>query len=430
MRYSKLFGKTTKEAPHDADSPNARLLTQAGYINQLMAGVYSYLPLGLRVLNKVQDIVRDEMNQLGASEIYMPALMPKEVWDKTGRWDKVDVLFKFEGHGGKEYALGSTHEEVVTPLVKQYANSYKDFPLAVYQIQDKFRNEPRAKSGLLRGREFSMKDLYSFHLTEEDFLDYYERSKQAYLNVFQRCGLDARVVEASGGDFTEKNSHEFQVTAENGEDVIFLCDCGFAQNKEIAQVSEGDSCPSCAKGTIMSEKSIEVGNIFPLETRFSDDLDFKVQGADGEMVKVIMGCYGIGPSRVMGSIVEVHHDEKGMHWPKAVAPFHVQLISLTSKDDTVRERIESVASSVHDDLGAAGIEVLWDERDLRAGEKFADADLIGTPLRLVVSEKTLADDSVEWKERHESEARLVKINSIVGEVVEWLAAPERLTSHE
>ncbi len=429
MKYSKLFGKTVKDAPHDADSPNARLLTQAGFINQLMAGVYTYMPMGLRVLNKVKDIVRDEMNVLGASEVYMPALTPKEAWEKTNRWDKIDVLFKLEGHGGKEYALGSTHEEIVTPLVKQYATSYKDFPVSVYQIQDKFRNEPRAKSGLLRGREFSMKDLYSFHLDEQDFLDFYEKSKGAYLNVFKRCGLDAKIVEASGGDFTDKRSHEFQVPTENGEDLIFSCDCGFAQNKEIADVKEGDTCPGCSNGTIKSEKAIEVGNIFPLEDRFSKDLNFKVQGADGEMVNVIMGCYGIGPSRVMGSIVEVHHDDKGMLWPKSVAPFHVYLASLSSKDEDLQSRIDEVATSLHDDLEAAGVEVLWDERDTRPGEKFADADLIGLPLRLVVSEKTLAENSIEWKERHEDDARLVGLDEIIEQAKQWLAAPERLTSH-
>ncbi|KKW32436.1 MAG: Proline-tRNA ligase [Candidatus Uhrbacteria bacterium GW2011_GWA2_52_8d] len=226
MRYSHLFGKTSKDAPHDADSANASLLTQGGFINQLTAGVYTYLPLGLRVLKKVQDIVRDEMNKLGANEIYMPTLHPKDLYDTTGRWDTIDVLFKLEGQGGRPYALGSTHEEVVTPLVKQYVHSYRDLPLSVYQIQDKFRNEPRAKSGLLRGREFSMKDLYSFHLTEEDFDKFYEKSKKAYLAVFTKCGLDAFEVNADGGVFS-KYSHEFQVETSSGEDTVYRCDgCG------------------------------------------------------------------------------------------------------------------------------------------------------------------------------------------------------------
>lgn len=415
MLYSQLFGKTNKTAPHDTDSTNARLLTQAGFINQLMAGVYTYLPLGLRVLKKIHAIVRDEMNKLGASEIYMPALHPKDVYDKTERWEKIDVLFKLEGHGEKKYALGSTHEEIVTPLVQQYVHSYKDLPLSVYQIQDKFRNEPRAKSGLLRGREFSMKDLYSFHLTEEDFLDFYEKSKQAYLNVFKRCGLDAMIVEASGGVFS-KYSHEFQVATEHGEDLVFACDCGFAQNKEIAEVKDGDTCPKCQKGKVKAVKTIEVGNIFPLKTRFTDAFGFKVQGPDRQMHDVLMGCYGIGPSRVMGSIVEIHNDDRGMIWPKSVAPFDVHIVSLSNKDEAVREKIDETAESLMLDLESKGIEVLWDDREASAGEKFADADLIGIPLRLVVSEKSLAEGSVEWKERHEQDVRLVKLGDVIEEV--------------
>lgn len=415
MRYSNLFGKTNKSAPHDAESTNARLLTQAGFVSQLMAGVYSYLPLGLRVLKKIQDIVRDEMNKLGANEIYMPTLHPRELYDTTERWDKIDVLFKLEGSGGKEYALGSTHEEVVTPLVKQFVHSYKDLPLAVYQIQDKFRNEPRAKSGLLRGREFSMKDLYSFHTSEEDFWDFYERSKTAYLNVFRRCGLDAMVVEASGGVFS-KYSHEFQVATEHGEDTVFVCACGFAQNKEIAEVKAGDKCPSCKAGVISEIKTIEVGNIFSLKKRFTKAFDFKVTGPDNKMMDVIMGCYGIGPSRVMGSIVEVHNDERGMIWPKGIAPFSVHIVSLSSKDDAVREKIDGTCESLMNDLEGAGVEVLWDDRQTSAGGKFADADLIGIPLRLVVSEKSLAEQSIEWKQRASEDGRLVKLTDVLDEI--------------
>ena len=428
MRYSKLFGKTNKNAPHDADSANARLLVQAGFINQLMAGVYSYLPLGLRVLKKIQQIVREEMNKIDGQEIYMPTLHPKDLYDTTGRWDELDILFKLKGAGEKDLALGSTHEEVVTPLVKQYVKSYKDLPMSVYQIQDKFRNEPRAKSGLLRGREFSMKDLYSFHLTEEDFDQYYEKSKETYLNIFRRCGLDARVVAADGGAFS-KFSHEFQVFTESGEDFVFHCDCGWAENKEIAEVKEGDVCPGCEKGEVKTSKAIEVGNIFPLKTKFTDAFDFKVQDEKGEMQDIIMGCYGIGPSRVMGSIVEVHHDENGMIWPKSVAPFHVEIISLSTKDEALQERIHSTAMSLHDDLEAAGVEALWDDRsESSAGEKFADADLIGIPLRIVVSAKTLVEDSVEWKERRESDKRLVKFEDILEEIKTWVEADDKLTS--
>ncbi len=318
---------------------------------------------------------------------------------------------------------------MVTPLVQQYVKSYKDLPVAVYQIQDKFRNEPRAKSGLLRGREFSMKDLYSFHLTEEDFNQFYEKSKEAYLNIFRRCGLDAKIVEADGGVFS-KFSHECQVATEYGEDIIFTCDCGFAQNKEIAEVKEGDDCPACKEGKIRTEKAIEVGNIFPLKTKFSDAFAFKVQGPDGERVDVLMGCYGIGPSRVVGSIVEVHHDDKGIIWPKEVAPFDVHLVTLSAKDEAMKERIESTASGLVADLQKQGIEVLWDDREnASAGAKFADADLIGIPLRVVVSAKTLENDEVEWKERHESDARMVKLDAALNEIQTFVEAPSGLTSH-
>ncbi len=426
MRYSQLFGKTTKDAPHDTDSANARLLTQGGFINQLTAGVYTYLPLGLRVLKKVQDIVREQMNKLGAQEVLMPALHPRALYDATQRWEKIDVMFKLEGAGGKEYGLSSTAEEVITQLVKAYAHSYRDFPVALYQIQDKFRNEPRAKSGLLRGREFSMKDLYSFHLTEEDFLDFYERAKAAYLAVYRRCGLNVIVAAASGGVFTEKHSHEFQVPTPAGEDRIYIDrKTGEAMNREIMPEADLEN-----EQRYEIVRSIEVGNIFPLETRFSKAFDLKAQSQDGKMVDIIMGCYGIGPSRVMGSIVEVHHDERGMIWPKSVAPFPVHLVTLKGKDEEVNERIEEATLSLVSELESAGTEVLWDDREgVSAGEKFADADLIGIPLRLVVSTKSLAEGSAEWKERHEADARLVKLEDVASQANEWLAAPDRLTSH-
>jgi len=329
-------------------------------------------------------------------------------------------MFQFKGRGDKEFGLGWTHEEIVTPLVQKFVNSYKDLPVAVYQIQDKFRNEPRAKSGILRGREFSMKDLYSFHANEEDLLDYYEKSKQAYLNIFERCGLDALIVEASGGAFS-KYSHEFQVLTESGEDIIFHCgECGYAQNKEISEYKSGDNCPNC-KGTMNEGKAIEVGNIFKLKTRFTEAFKFNFTDEDGKQKPVLMGCYGIGPSRVMGSVVEVHHDDNGMLWPKTIAPYHVHVVMLGSKDESTSQRIEQVATSLHDDLEKIGVEVLCDDRpESSAGEKFADADLIGVPLRIVVSEKTLAEDSVEWKERTSDEQHLTKLDSIIEEVKTWL----------
>ncbi len=420
MRYSQLFGKTQKTAPHDAESVNAQLLARGGFVNQLAAGIYSYLPLGLRVLDRVKQIVREEMNALGAQEIYMPALIPKSSWTATGRWDEIDVLFKLKGRGDKEYALGSTHEEVVTPLVKQYVHSYRDLPLAVYQIQDKFRDEPRAKAGLLRGREFSMKDLYSFHLSPEDFAAFYERAKEAYMNIFKRCGLDALIVEASGGVFS-KFSHEFQVPTPSGEDTVFVCGCGWAQNKEIAEVKDGAKCPACGKGKVHEVRAIEVGNIFPLATRFSDAFDFTVSGPDGKPAPVLMGCYGAGPSRLMGAIVEVHHDDAGIIWPKSVAPCAMHVVALGAKDEAVASKIESAAESLYDSFTREeGTEVLYDDRDASAGEKFADADLVGIPLRLVVSERSLKENAVEWKLRSEKQSRLVKLDHVHDEVKAYL----------
>ncbi|MBI4281176.1 hypothetical protein HY628_03185 [Candidatus Uhrbacteria bacterium] len=423
MRYSQLFAKTEKTAPHEAESINAQLLCRGGFVNQLAAGIYTYLPLGLRVMEKIRQIIRQEMNVLGGQEILMPALTPKELWIATGRWDEIDVLFKLEGHGEKEYALGSTHEEVVTPLVKRYVRSYRDLPLAVYQIQTKFRNEPRAKSGLLRGREFLMKDLYSFHLSEDDFLRFYELAKQAYLKIFSRCGLRALIVEASGGVFS-KYSHEFQVATPAGEDIVFVCDCGFAQNREIAGLGDGDPCPSCGK-KVRQEKTIEVGNIFPLKTRFTDAFDFKLAGPDGEMLPILMGCYGIGLSRVMGAIVEVHHDGAGIVWPKSVAPFAVHLMGLSAKDEIVNAQVETTVESLYDSLTREEkMEALYDDRQVSAGEKFADADLVGIPLRLVVSERTLKEDAVEWKPRSESEGRLVKLGDLPDELLAYLGETE------
>ncbi|MEK7064928.1 MAG: aminoacyl--tRNA ligase-related protein, partial [Patescibacteria group bacterium] len=325
MRQSKLFTKTQREAPKDEVSLNAQLLIRAGFVDKLMAGVYTYLPLGLRVLDKIKNIIREEINAVGGQEILMPALNPKENWVKTGRWDGLDVLFRLEGAGGKEYALGASHEEVVTPLVQRFANSYKDLPVAVYQIQDKFRNEPRAKSGLLRGREFSMKDLYSFHANEKDLDGYYEKVKAAYLKIYERCGLGplTHVVFASGGTFS-KYSHEFQTITEYGEDTIFVCSkCGTGVNKEI--IDEQKTCPECGNEKLEEKKSIEVGNIFKLKTKYSAAFDYKYTDEKGEKQIVTMGCYGIGPSRVLGTIVEVHHDDGGIIWPESVAPFQIHL---------------------------------------------------------------------------------------------------------
>jgi len=391
---------------------NAQLLVRAGFVDKLMAGVYTYLPLGLRVLNKIKKVIREEMNTIGGQEIFMPALTPKENWMTTGRWDTIDVLFKLEGSGGKDYALGSTHEEIVTPLVKKMVNSYKDLPVAVYQIQDKFRDEPRAKSGLLRGREFSMKDLYSFHADEADLDAYYEKVKEAYLKIFHRLGLDAIVVEASGGTFS-KYSHEFQVLTESGEDIIFYCEkCRYAQNKEIAEYKAGDKCPKCG-GKMAEGKAIEVGNIFKLKTKFSEAFNLNFLNKEGKKKLAVMGCYGIGPSRVLGAIAEVSHDERGIIWPVEVAPFDIHLVALFGKDEGKNKKIKEESGKLFESLQKGGSEVLYDDREeVSSGVKLAESDLFGIPFRLVISEKTLDKNSAEVKKRSEKEVELVKLNKV------------------
>ncbi len=396
MKQSQLFTKVSKTAPADEVALNAQLLIRGGFVQKVMAGVYTFLPLGLRVLNKIEAIVRREMNAIGGQELLMPALHPKELWEQTKRWNEVDVLFKVPSRHGAEYALGPTHEETVVPTAQAFLSSYRDLPFAVYQIQTKFRDEARAKSGILRGREFRMKDLYSFHATPEDLQTYYEQASRAYANVFAALSLDAIKVEASGGSFS-KFSHEYQVLNAAGEDVIYYCAaCGFAKNKEIVSedlqkldVGATTVCPQCG-GELRVSAGIEVGNIFQLNTKFSEPFNLMYTDAEGKHRIVYMGCYGIGISRLMGVLVEQFHDEKGIVWPEGAAPYTVHLIELQ----------QGLGASLYDQLHRAGVEVLYDDRDASAGEKFATADLLGMPYRLVVSAKT--NGKVEVKKRSDA----------------------------
>lgn len=582
MRYSKSFSKTSKSAPHDANSVNAQLLTQAGFVDKLGAGIYNFLPMGLRVLQKINNIIREEMNAVDGQEILMPALHPVEVWEKTGRNRTMDeILYRTKGAGDKDFVFGPSHEETVTPLAAKFINSHKDLPKCVYQIQSKFRDEPRAKSGLLRGREFGMKDMYSFHKDEKDLDQYYEKVKEAYLNVYKRCGLEAYVVEASGGAFSEKFSHEFSIVTPAGEDTIIVCrKCGTAQNLEVASgkihdpeekeeterpmkkvkmergpsveenarahnvpahkilktvvyrvdggylgvvirgdlqinedklmrylgetaraaspeelkeiglvqgfispvgfskvkgglkraatvksksggleipfiadhsvksvknyvtganeknmdivnanlgrdffiedfvdlvaVKEGFKCEDC--GSALEElTAVEAGNIFKLGTKFAEDFGLKFTDDDGIQKTVVMGCYGIGNTRLLGTIVEAMHDEKGMIWPKSVAPYHAHLCRLGPDEETI-----AAADKIYEELIKAGVEVFYDDRDESAGVKLNDADLIGIPLRLVVSSRNLKEGKVEWKERSNKEVRTVDKAKLVEEVVKWL----------
>jgi len=408
MRYSQLFGKTTKSVPSDADSINAKLLVQGGFVQKEISGVYNYLPLGLRVLTKIQNIVREEMNKIGGQEILMPAMTSEENWVTTGR-NTMDVLFHLKGQGDTNLVLNPTHEEVVTPLAQKYLFSYRDLPISVYQIQNKFRNEARAKSGLLRGREFNMKDLYSFHTDEEDLNRYYEIVKKAYFKIYQRIGLgDITVLTfASGGAFSQF-SHEFQTLNENGEDTIYLCEkCHVAVNKEIIDTQK--TCPECGNEKLKTVKATEVGNIFKLRTKFSKAFNFFYLDKDGQKKIIEMGCYGFGPSRVMGTIVEIYHDNKGIIWPESIAPYQINLIGL----DLFDEKIKKQAEEIYQKLLDKNIEVLFDDReDVTAGNKFADADLIGIPTRLVISKRSLENGGIESKKRNQDKSEIISVDSI------------------
>ena len=404
MKQSQLFTKTRKNAPKDETSINARLLIRAGFVDKLMAGVYSFLPLGWRVMKKIENIIREEVEAIGGQAVFMPTLQPKENWEITGRWSSIDDLYKVKDKSNREFALGPTHEEIIVPLVKNYINSYKDIPFYAYQVQNKFRMELRAKSGLLRGREFLMKDLYSFHLDEKDLDQYYEKAKDAYFKIFKRAGLGTNtyLTFASGGSFS-KYSHEFQTLSEAGEDIIYICrKCSVAINKEIK--NETPRCPDCGGEDFREEKAIEVGNIFKLNDKFSKPFNLAVKNEKGEDKIILMGCYGIGLNRLMGTIVELNHDEEGIIWPESVSPFKVHLISLGKNED---------AEKIYNDLSAKGTEVLYDDRDVSAGEKFADSDLIGIPYRIVVSEKSLAAGGVELKKRNEDKTIVINTKKLI-----------------
>ena len=410
MKYSKLFSKTLKSAPANADTVNHKLLVQAGYVRQVMAGVYTYTPLGIRVLNKISNIIREEMNAIGGQEVLMPLLHPSSIWKQTGGWDKIDVLFKVKSRTGRDYALAQSNEETVTPLVKEWIHSERDLPLAVYHINSKFRDELRSKSGILRGREFLMKDMYSWHATQEDFDRFYQIVKEAYFKVFNRLGLSAKATEASGGAFTEKVSYEFEVLSEAGEAHILHCpSCNWCVNSDdITAYKEGQECHKCGKAKLESAKAAELGNVFDLGTKYTKAFDISINNANGEKIYPIMGCYGIGISRTMGVLVETFHDERGIIWPESVAPFKVHLISLAGKNGEVAKR----ADEVYTQLTLTGIEVLYDERDSAgAGAKLADADLLGIPYRVVVSEKT--GDAVELKKRSEKESKLISTEELL-----------------
>ncbi len=412
MKQSQLFTRTRKDAPKDEVSKNAQLLIRGGYIHKEMAGVYAFLPLGLRVLEKINTIIREEMNRIGGQEILMTVLQRKELWEKTNRWDSsvVDNWFKTSLKDGAEVGLGFTHEEPLTNIMQSYVSSYADLPRLVYQIQWKFRNEERAKSGIMRGREFLMKDLYSFATSEAEHELIYEKVAVAYEKIFARVGIGEKTYRtfASGGIFS-KYSHEYQCLLPVGEDTVHVsAGKRIAINKEVMN-PEVLADLGVSESELTEEKAVEVGNIFTLGTRFSEPLGLSFKDEEGNTKPVVMGSYGIGSSRLMGFLAEFFADEKGIVWPKEVAPFQVHLIALTGGNADVQKE----ADRIYEMLQEHGIEVLYDDRDARAGEKFADGDLIGIPTRIIVSEKTVAAGGVEISSRTERKGALLPESEII-----------------
>lgn len=414
MRQSTLFTKTRREAPSDEVSKNAQLLIRAGFVHKEMAGVYDYLPLGYKTLQNIIEIIREEMDAIDAQELFLAALQDPEVWKKTGRFDDdvVDVWFKTALKNESELGLAPTHEEPLTNVMRDHVSSYKDLPFAAYQFQTKFRNELRAKSGIMRGREFVMKDLYSFSKNEEEHDAYYARVAEAYKKIFVRLGIGDKTyfTYASGGSFS-KYSHEFQTVCDAGEDTIYLDKAtGVAVNEEVYNDPEVFATSGLVKESLVEAKAAEVGNIFTLGEKFSGALGLTYTDADGTQKNVFMGSYGIGPGRVMGTIVELLSDEKGMVWPEEVAPFTHHLVSLAGDDADAA----AYAETLYADMTAAGKKVLFDDRDLRAGEKFADADLMGMPWRIVVGKRTLESGEIELMNRATGDVTKVSRETLIG----------------
>ncbi|HUD03695.1 MAG TPA: aminoacyl--tRNA ligase-related protein [Patescibacteria group bacterium] len=415
MRASQLFTNTSKTVPADETSKNAQLLIRAGFINKEMAGVYSYLPMGKLVLDNIIQVIREEMDIIGGNEISLTALQSKDLWEATGRWDDkvLDVWFKTKLANGSDIGLATTHEEPLTNLMRRFINSYKDLPAYPYQFQIKFRNELRAKNGLLRGREFWMKDLYSFSKNQTEHDDFYNKVTQAYKKVYQRLGIGDITYKtfASGGSFS-KYSDEFQTISDVGEDTIFIHEAKkIAINQEVMS-PEILSELKLDKKDLVEHKAVEVGNIFNLGTRYSEPLGLTFTDEDGIIKPVIMGSYGLGPSRIMGLLAELFIDSKGLIWPETIAPFKVFLAQLGDSKQVIR-----YCDKLYKTLNDANVSVFWDDRNERPGVKFADADLYGIPTRIVVSNKTVESDTFEVKKRDSDEIKMMTLNEILKSLV-------------
>jgi prolyl-tRNA synthetase len=406
MKISESFFKTFKEKPKEADNISAEFLIRANFIDKEASGIYSLLPLGWRVIQKISQIIREEMDAINGQELQMPTLQPKELWLETDRWDKMDPpLFKLKDRHEKEFTIGPTHEEVIVDIVRDRISSFRDLPFMLYQIQTKFRNELRSTGGLLRVREFLMKDAYSFHSDEKEFNEYYQKVIVAYKKIYSHCGLKAKLVEAHSGSIGGEKSNEFMVLAKNGESEIYLCEkCDWAATTEV--IEKAEKCPKC-KGEVKKAKAIEVGHIFMLGDLYSQKMGAFFTDQEGNKKPIIMGCYGIGIGRLMATIIEASHDDKGMIWPKSVTPHKVHLISLDQNEK---------CDKIYQDLIEADIDVLYDDRRETAGVKFADADLIGIPIRVTISPKTIANQSCEIKERDKDKLEIVKLDEMVDRI--------------
>ncbi|MEX1998025.1 MAG: proline--tRNA ligase [Candidatus Andersenbacteria bacterium] len=398
---AQIFSKARKEAPAEAEAISHRLLTRAGYIDQLASGIFSLLPLGVRVTQKIEAIIRQEMAALGAQEVLLPALQPAALWARSKRLDTMEPpLFRLTDRHDRTLVLASTHEEVITELARKNIESYKDLPVAVYQIQTKFRNETRATGGLLRVREFQMKDLYSFHRTAEDLQAYYDKVKQSYIRIFEQCDLTVRAVEADSGSIGGSVSHEFSIAAPTGEDKVLFCSqCDYAANLETQARAAATACPRCG-GNVTVKACIENGHIFQLGAKYSEALEALYTEEDGTRQPLLMGCYGIGIGRLMATIVETHHDDRGIVWPTAVSPYDIHLIVVHQSIREAAQRFAEQASQY--------CAMLIDDRDISAGQKFAEADLLGISTRVVMSEKTEEQGVIEVTQRATQEKSLVK----------------------
>jgi len=419
MYWSKYFIPTLKEVPLGTEAVSHQLLLRAGLVHMLTSGVYSYLPLGLKVLSKVEKIIREEMNAIGARELLLPVLHPLELWKQTGRDETLkEVMIKFKDNRGRDMCLGPTHEEVITDLVKGFVQSYRQLPLVLYQIQTKFRDELRTRFGIVRACEFIMKDAYSFDRNKEGLEKNYQLMYGAYKNIFQRLGLEVVIIEADSGAMGGDVSHEFMVPAPIGEDNVILCSkCDFQGAVTDAQ-HKGKSCPKCKKGKLKKHVAIELGHIFQLGTKYSAAQGALFLDEDGKQKPIIMGCYGIGVSRMIAAIIEKNNDEKGIIWPKEISPFDVELLPIfpAKNDKEIREAV----SQYYNELMGQGYEVLLDDREESAGRKFNDADLIGIPLRVTIGKRYLSEGKVEIKIRRTGEERIVEKDKLQQMIMEIL----------